>query len=333
MCSGIENTRLVSICGPPGFGKTSVAVAVGHELGSMGLPVYLFSLRDFQSKADVTTMLLNFFKGTVPIRQTRPCSSIDEQLIQHLSVISEQTVLVLDDADRLLGNKDFLDFLGNVLSRAEKLKLIITAVESSSLRYYHSHEAVRVGALDESSAKKLVSKLLPDATASDCTQLLEISKNIPLLLKIICHSISEGNDSVNSFLDLLRAEKRALHRLLDSDVIGPTRDSLHGRLDEVFRKRPKKEREAFVSLSILPNDFDVKVAAAVMGVTRIVEAKRRLRHLLDSSLLESGSKPESFSMHSLARSFAQEIGETEFRGTLVTSYTRFRQFYISPLGS
>lgn len=329
VCSGFENTRLVSIWGPPGFGKTSVAIAVGHVLGSMGLPVYLFSLRDFQSKVDVTKMLLDFFKETAPIRQTPPCSSIDEQIIQHLSVISEQTVLVLDGADRLLGNIDFLNFLEDVLSRAEKLKLIITAVESFSLGHYHSHEVVRVGALDESSAKKLVSKLLPDATASDCTQLLQISKNIPLLLKIVSHSISEGNYSVSSFLDLLRAEKRPLHRLLDSDVIGPTRDSLHGRLDEVFRKRPKKEREAFVSLSVFPNDFDVKVAAAVMGVTRIVEAKRILRHLHDSSLLESGSKPESFSMHSLARSFAEEIGETEFRGTLVTSDTRFREFYIS----
>lgn len=164
-------------------------------------------------------------------------------------------MLVLDDADRLLDNKDFLNFfLQDVLSRAEQFKLIVTAKESFKLRNFQSHEAVRVGALDESSAQKLVSKLLPDATASDCTQLLQICKNIPLLLKIICHSISEGNNSVNSYLDLLRAEKRPLHRLLDSDVIGPTHDSSNGRLDEVFRKRPTKEREASVSLSAFPND-------------------------------------------------------------------------------
>ena len=183
-------------------------------------------------------------------------------------------MLVLDDADRLLDNKDFLNFLQDVLSRAEQFKLIVTAKESFKLRNFQSHEAVRVGALDESSAQKLVSKLLPDATASDCTHLLQICKNIPLLLKIICHSISEGNNPVNSYLDLLRAEKRPLHRLLDSDVIGPTHDSSNGRLDEVFRKRPTKEREAFVSLSVFPNDFDIKVAAAVMGVIRIIGANR-----------------------------------------------------------
>ena len=33
-----ESTRLVSIWGSPGFGKTSVAIAVGHDLQSKGMP-------------------------------------------------------------------------------------------------------------------------------------------------------------------------------------------------------------------------------------------------------------------------------------------------------
>ena len=105
----------------------------------------------------MTETLLDFFRGTAPLCQTPPCSSIDEQIIQRLSVISEQTVLVLDDADRLLDNKDFLNFLQDVLSRAEQFKLIVTAKESFKSWNFQSHEAVRVGALDESSAQKLVS--------------------------------------------------------------------------------------------------------------------------------------------------------------------------------
>ena len=40
-----ESTRMVSIWGSPGFGKTSVAIAVGHALQSQGLPVYWVSSR------------------------------------------------------------------------------------------------------------------------------------------------------------------------------------------------------------------------------------------------------------------------------------------------
>ena len=53
-----ESTQLVSIWGSPGFGKTSVAIAVGHALQSQGLPVYWVSLRGLQSKVDLTSKFL-----------------------------------------------------------------------------------------------------------------------------------------------------------------------------------------------------------------------------------------------------------------------------------
>ena len=39
-----KSTRLVSIWGSPEFGKTSVAIAVGHDLQSKGMPVCWLSL-------------------------------------------------------------------------------------------------------------------------------------------------------------------------------------------------------------------------------------------------------------------------------------------------
>ena len=57
-----ESARIVSIWGSPGFGKTSVAIAVGHHLDSQGLPVYFLSLRGLQSKADLVSKLLSFFR-------------------------------------------------------------------------------------------------------------------------------------------------------------------------------------------------------------------------------------------------------------------------------
>ncbi|XP_022808580.1 uncharacterized protein LOC111345557 isoform X1 [Stylophora pistillata] len=320
-CSARENTRLVSIFGPPGFGKTSVANAVAHKLESLGLPVYFFSLRRLQSISDLTAELLILFEDTVPICQTPPFVSNHDQILQRLSLISERIVLILDDADTLLDTADFLYFLQDVLSRAKQLKLIITARKSFKSLQFQSHEAVRIGPLDESSAQELVSKLLPDATASDCTQLLQICTNVPLLLRTICNLISEGNGSINSYLDLLG--ERPLGRLLGSDF------SLSFLCNDAFRGLSAKEKGTLVSLSVFPNDFYVKAAAAVMGITRIPEAKRILRNLQNKSLLESDSKLGSFSMHPLIRSLAQEIGETELKGTLIASETRFREFYIS----
>ena len=41
----VRDTKFVNAWGSPGFGKTSVATAVGHELDLEGLPVLLLSLR------------------------------------------------------------------------------------------------------------------------------------------------------------------------------------------------------------------------------------------------------------------------------------------------
>ena len=59
-----QSTRLVAISGPPGFGKTSVAIAVGHCLKRQGLPVYFLSLRNVKSTNDLTTQPLNSFGHT-----------------------------------------------------------------------------------------------------------------------------------------------------------------------------------------------------------------------------------------------------------------------------
>ena len=63
-----ESTRLVSMWGSPGFGKTSVAIAVAHALQSQGLPVYWVSLRGVVFKADLASQFLrkSAFSGNLP---------------------------------------------------------------------------------------------------------------------------------------------------------------------------------------------------------------------------------------------------------------------------
>ena len=76
-----ESTRLVSIWGSPGFGKTSVAIAVGHDLQSKGMRVCWLSLRELKTKTDLTSKLLSFVKPSV--RNDHPSSSypsLDDQL-------------------------------------------------------------------------------------------------------------------------------------------------------------------------------------------------------------------------------------------------------------
>ena len=117
-----ESARIVSICGSPGFGKTSVAIAVGHHLESQGLPVYFFSLRGVQSKADLASLLLRLFRRPNAIDLQL---SIDDELSHLFNEMSDPFTIILDDADELLsgGSKvkeDLTHFLADIHSRTEK---------------------------------------------------------------------------------------------------------------------------------------------------------------------------------------------------------------------
>lgn len=150
------STRIVSIWGSPGFGKTSVATAVGHKLQANESPVYFF-LRGLNSKTDLISKLFSFFRRTTrdDLPQQLP---IDEDLFKVLTEISDEFVMILDNADDLLESgspnvkENFIQFLQDILSRSKKATIVSTTRESLEFMNVHfqGHHAVRIGSLYES---------------------------------------------------------------------------------------------------------------------------------------------------------------------------------------
>ena len=178
-----KSTRLVSIWGSPGFGKTSVAIAVGHALQSQGLLVCWVSLRGLQSKADLTSKLLSFVSQPAPNAQpSLQRLSLDDELCQLISEISERSVFILDNADDLLESglpkvkEEVVQLLEEILRRNHKVIFALTTRVSFEFMNLHfqGHQGVRIRPLDEASAQALVHELLPNASASDCMQIRQI---------------------------------------------------------------------------------------------------------------------------------------------------------------
>ena len=335
------STRIVSIWGSPRFGKTSVAIAVGHHLNSQGLPVYFFSLRGLQSKADLTSKLLGFFRRPAAnVQQQQPHRlSLDDELLQLFNEMSDPFILLLDNADDLmesgLGNvkQDFTQFLKEILRRAEKVAFVITTRESLEFMnvQFQGHQAVRICPLDELSSQNLVKELLPNAIASDCTRIQQICGQVPLAMKLLCSSILEDDvDGRSQVLhDLTRSsESSDILEMLDNPDY-PSHLRMKLLFDSSFRRLSAQEKEAVVSLSVLPQSFDIKVAAAVLGMSKILPAKNILKTLWRRSFLDSGSKSGLFTIHKLIQSLAKERGEHEMKETILDAKSRLRAFYIS----
>ena len=97
-----EVTRLVNVWGPPGFGKTSVAIRVAHHLQEKNIPVFFASARGMESKEDLISKMLSMFADDKQVGHI----SLSHLIIQCLQQVQNPFVLILDNADDLLESGD-----------------------------------------------------------------------------------------------------------------------------------------------------------------------------------------------------------------------------------
>ncbi|XP_078356427.1 uncharacterized protein LOC144641270 [Oculina patagonica] len=331
-----ESTRIVSVWGSPGFGKTSIAIAVGHRLQARELPVYFLSLRGFKSKSDLTSKLLSLLRQSKIIETDKLQSlSTDDELGVIFDKVSDRCVIILDNADDLFEcgvpnvKEEVINLIGDLLNRSDKINFLLTTRESLSFLNLHlqGHMAVRIKELDDLSCQALARQLLPEASSSDLTKVSQICGQVPLAIKLLCSSISEDFARCSQYLDeFMKCSDNIVEMLDDPDY--PSNLRLKTLFDSSFQRLSTKDQESLVALCILPAQFDLKIAAAVLGITRTTEAEKVLRRLLRKSLIDCCSNSDKFSMHKLIQSFAREKGETDMKQTVLISKSRYYAFYI-----
>ncbi|KAL9973817.1 hypothetical protein ACROYT_G020320 [Oculina patagonica] len=331
-----ESTRLVSVWGSPGFGKTSIAIAVGHHLKAHDLPVYFLSSRGLKSRSELTSKFLSLFRNSETIETEKlQRLSTDDELGLIFDRLSDRCVIILDNADDLFEcgmpnvKEEVVNLIDDLLNRNDKVNFLLTTRESLSFLNLHlqGHMAVRIRQLDSLSSQALARELLPEASTSDLTKVSQICGQVPLAIKLLCSSISEDFARCSQYLnEFMECSENVVEMLDDPDY--PSNLRLKTLFDSSFQRLSTKEQNSLVALCILPAQFDFKVAAAVLGITRTTEAEKVLRRLQRKSLIDCCSISDKFSMHKLIQSFAKEKGETEMKEMVLVSTSRYYAFYI-----
>ena len=295
-----ESNRLVSIWGSPGFGKTSVAITVGHSLQSQGFPVYQISLQGLHSKGDLISKFLSVLRQPIINGQSVHQSvSLDDELRKPFSLISNRSVFILYDADCLDGGspkeKEKVALLLEELQNQGVSFLLITRQPLEFLdKRFAGHRDFRIGQLDEPSAQSLVYKLLPGTTAADCARITQICGRVPLALKFLDDFVTSSSmKDMEKVMDNL--EYATSHRICFESIF-----------ESYFQRLSSQDQEALISLSIFPANFSTEDAEAVLDFAEGFEARKLLESLIP--------KHQSFTMHKLLQSFARrkkDMSETK----------------------
>ena len=326
-----EVTRLVNVWGPPGFGKTSVAIRVAHHSQEKNFPVYFASVRGMKSMEDLVSKLLSIF---VDDKQVSRISSSD-LVIQCLQQIRNPFVLILDNADDLLESEDakrkqhLLRFIEEIITHCKEIKLLLTTRESLD---YLSHKLSiyleKINVLDGISSAHLVRLLLPDALEDDCKCVVRECGNVPMSMRLMGSIIKEANISINALLEEL--SDSTIVEVLNSESF-PDDFRLKSVIDTSFKRLMISERNAFVSLSVFPGWFGIEEAQAILNVKSEVKTKQIIRSLERKSLIHCGHSFSRFTLHSLLRSFIKDKVKNDeaVEAVFIDAQVQFYDHYIS----
>ena len=302
---------VVLVTGGPGFGKTTVAKRVAHELA--------------KSEKEGTVLFCGLLTKTnfneVAVEMINSCSTNSTQVPENPGQwlrdwskrVQNQVTFVLDNADSVLESSDresFISILSDVrrLSR-QKVAFVITARKTFESPDLQSRE-VRLGPLSAEHARSLlISRVQVYEDASQNLSRADyIAKNlcgcVPLALCIVGSLLSDYSEE--TLIESLQKEPLV--------VLEDDQGSVENAIKTSFDLLKKPEQEVFILLSLFQGPFDIDAVQAVTKAKSSISGALTisiLRSLKNRSLVEKPF-PRRYQMHPLIQLYAKKIGRDKF---------------------
>ena len=296
----LRESRLVTITGPGGAGKSSLAQAVLAEFKKHGIRGVFVPLVGLDSAGHIPLAVLSAL-GLTP--------EADSKQQVHHYLRSKKMLLVLDNFEHLL---EGASFLGEILQEAADVTILATSRERlrwsgeqvfplQGLRY---PEKFAGGDPNIYPAVSLflaaARKLRPDFEPADVDSLIQIcsiTEGMPLALEMSAAwidtlSLSEIVAELRQSLDLL---------IKDDQSVGARHRSMRAVFDSSWQLLHETERSLFSRLCIFRAGFTRQAAEFVGAPTPTI-----LATLVRRSLIRLNPASGRYSIHELLRMYGEE---------------------------
>ncbi|HEX8865349.1 MAG TPA: tetratricopeptide repeat protein, partial [Lentzea sp.] len=285
---------LIAITGPPGVGKTALAVRLAHRLRERYFDGQLYvNLRAFASGPPVTPeQALGGFLRALGVPQAAIPVQLDAQAELYRSKLAGKKVLVvLDNATE--------DALEPLLPAEPGCLAIVTS-------RHDLPGQLRLDVLGDDAAHDLLTRMSVAGTPEERTELVRLCGHLPLALRIAGANVAHGH--IEDYLDELRGD-----RLDVLEIDGDT--AVRATFELSYRALPTEAQRVFRRLGLPPGaDLGLEAVTALTGT----DPEARLDELVRAGLVEHiGVR---YQLHDLIRLFAADAADDDDRAGLLAMY-------------
>ena len=315
--------RIINIIGPPGFGKSTLAIHVGHEVVQNGDTVHYINLADFPN----TEVKLVLSEKILDSRGIVVKNATFDILLKWARERDHDILFIFDNCDDVIHSQmgEFQDALKRLVEESKHVKIILTSRKLiASLNYY---EWFRVDELSDAAAYKLIeSKVASKAslTREDIKEITKLTGNVPLALQIVSSLLRlPSSPSPNTVISELHANPMNVLTLSDF----PMDEQMSTTITLSYKYLSKELQEISRILSVFPGSFTLEAARNVCALdnTAVVDA---LPKLVKNSLLEYNQQTGRYQYHRLIREYFLYIQKTNHSSEARRLRLSF-QFYFS----
>ena len=307
----VEEAAAVVITGGPGFGKTTVANKVAHQLVANQDYKNIVLFCSLRSKTTVNDVAISMILACNQNHSQPPDNPL-HWLLNWSKQQTEHVTFVLDNADDVLESADRSQFISvlrdmRILS-GQNVSFVVTSrrvFKDSGLKMTE----VRLTPLSTEESKKVLMAQVTDhvikKTLSKTTMLVELCGCVPLALCIVGSLLTDYTE--DELIDTLGKKPLEVLREDESDD-----NSVKNAIKTSFDVLSKGEKAALVVMSAFPGSFSSEAAKVV--ITQCTNCTTQpisiLRSLKNRSLIEQPAL-HRYQIHPLIQAFLKSIDESK----------------------
>jgi DNA-binding SARP family transcriptional activator/tetratricopeptide (TPR) repeat protein len=324
--TGPSQWRNVVISGPPGIGKTALAVHVAH-LARHRFPdgqLYV-DLQGYGSDPPLTAAVaLARFLGALGVAQDQvPADPADRSALFRSIIAGRKMLLLLDNAIHTDQVRPLLP------SEPDCTVFVTSRGDLRGLSADPGAELVALGVLTAEESRAVLAGLLDDvrtnAEPDSLAGLADACAHLPLALRIAGANLaSDPYRGIAEYTDAMTSTGRLTELAIDGDEQSAVRSAF----DQSYVRMPAGCRAFFRLLGLTPGPDISSAAAAALADIPQAEAIRTLNRLAEVSLIDP-TTPGRHRLHDLIREYAADRAETEDGPANTTAaLSRFASYYL-----